>query len=62
MLAKLLRQSLHRILLLTHQAPWMRFASSLQSGDPRSNERIDEVVLGEEPCMDAAEPRAGGTV
>lgn len=48
-LAELLRQSLHRILPPTHQAPWMRFAGSLQSGDPRSSERIDEVVYGEKP-------------
>ncbi len=48
-LAELLRRSLHRMLPPTHQASWMRFSGSLQSGDARSSERIDEVVYGEKP-------------
>jgi hypothetical protein len=48
-LAELLRRSLHRMLPPTRQAPWMRFSGSLQSGDARSSERIDEVVYAEKP-------------
>jgi hypothetical protein len=48
-LAELVRRSLHRMLPPTHQAPWMRFSGSLQSGNARSSERIDEVVYGEKP-------------
>ncbi len=45
-LAELLRRSLRGILPAAGQPPWMRFAGAVQSGDPRSSQRIDEVVYG----------------
>jgi hypothetical protein len=48
-LAELLRRSLQRVLPPTGAAGWMRFAGSVQSGDARASERIDEVIYGEKP-------------
>jgi hypothetical protein len=48
-LAELLRRSL-RILLPTDQSkPWMRYAGMIETGDPESSARLDDVVYGEKP-------------
>ncbi len=48
-LAELLRRSLRQILPAESAAPWMRFAGMIESGDPRSSQRIDEIVYGQKP-------------
>jgi len=45
-LAELLRRSLRTLLPVDDEKPWMRLAGLVESGDPRSSQRIDEVVHG----------------
>ena len=45
-LAELLRRSLRTMLPADPTRPWMRFAGMIESGDPRSSQRIDDVVYG----------------
>lgn len=45
-LAELLRRSLRTLLPEAGSPPWMAFAGAIESGDPHSSERIDEVVYG----------------
>ena len=45
-LAELLRRSLRSVLPVDETKPWMRFAGMVESGDPSSSERIDEIVYG----------------
>lgn len=44
--AELLRRSLRKMLPVDESKPWMRFAGMVESGDPNSSQRIDEVVYG----------------
>jgi hypothetical protein len=46
-LAELLRRSLRTIIPADESRPWMRYAGMVESGDPRSSQRIDEVVYGQ---------------
>ena len=46
-LAELLRRSLRSLLPLDDSKPWMRYAGMVESGDPQSSRRIDEVVYGQ---------------
>lgn len=49
-IAALLREGLRSVLPRpTGKRPWMRYSGDIVSGDPRSSERIDEVVYGEKP-------------
>jgi hypothetical protein len=48
-LAELLRRSLRSVLPVDESKPWMRFAGMIESGDPRSSQRIDEIVYGQKP-------------
>lgn len=48
-LAELLRRSLRSVLHVDSKRPWMRFAGAVETGDPRSSQRIDEVVYGQKP-------------
>jgi hypothetical protein len=48
-LAELLRRSLRGVLPVDESAPWMRYAGMIESGDPNSSRRIDEVVYGQKP-------------
>ena len=48
-LAELLRRSLRALLPVDESAPWMRYAGMVESGDPRSSQRIDDVVYGQKP-------------
>jgi len=43
-LAELLRRSLWAVLPTDESKPWMRYAGMVESGDPRSSERLDDVV------------------
>jgi len=45
-LAELLRRSLRNVLPADDAKPWMRYAGMVESGDPDSSQRIDEVVYG----------------
>lgn len=46
-LAELLRRSLRWMLPADSGKPWMRYAGMVESGDPRSSSRIDEVIYGQ---------------
>ncbi|OGA16124.1 MAG: hypothetical protein A3I63_02435 [Betaproteobacteria bacterium RIFCSPLOWO2_02_FULL_66_14] len=46
-LAELLRRSLRTMVPADLTKPWMRYAGMVASGDPRSSERIDEVIYGQ---------------
>lgn len=45
-LAELLRRSLRTLIPSDESKPWMRYAGMVETGDPRSSTRIDEVVYG----------------
>ena len=45
-LAELLRRSLHAILPAGDTKPWMSYAGMVETGDPESSQRIDDVVYG----------------
>lgn len=45
-LAELLRRSLRSLLPPDDSRPWMTYAGFVESGDPDSSRRIDEVVYG----------------
>lgn len=45
-LAELLRRSLRNMLPIDDSKPWMRYSGMVESGDPDSSKRIDEVVYG----------------
>jgi hypothetical protein len=46
-LAELLRRSLRQVLATDRSKPWMRYAGMVESGDPCSSQRIDDVVYGQ---------------
>lgn len=45
-LAEFLRRSLRTALPVNDTHPWMRYAGMVESGDPQSSQRIDDVVYG----------------
>ena len=45
-LAELLRRSLQTMLPANEAKPWMRYAGMVETGDPESSRRIDEIVYG----------------
>ncbi len=46
-LAELLRRSLRSLLPVDGSKPWMRYAGMIESGDPESSQRIDDIVYGQ---------------
>jgi len=48
-LAEFFRRSLRSALPVDESSPWMRYAGMVESGDPHSSQRIDEVVYGQRP-------------
>ena len=46
-LAELLRRSLRHVLPADENKPWMSYAGMIETGDPRSSQRIDELVYGQ---------------
>ena len=46
-LAELLRRSLRHVLPVDEDKPWMPYAGMIETGDPRSSQRIDELVYGQ---------------
>jgi hypothetical protein len=45
-LAELLRRALRGVLPVDDSRPWMHYAGMVETGDPESSRRIDEVVYG----------------
>ena len=45
-LAELLRRSLRETLRPEADPPWMRYAGMVESGDPQSSLKVDEIVYG----------------
>ena len=48
-LAELLRRSLRSVLPVDGMKPRMRYAGMIESGDPESSRRIDDIVYGQKP-------------
>ncbi len=46
-LAELLRRSLRYMLPVDESKPWMRYAGLVETGDPKSSQRIDDIVYGQ---------------
>ncbi len=46
-LAALLRRSLRELLPADESKPWMRYAGMIETSDPRSSRKIDDVVYGQ---------------
>jgi hypothetical protein len=46
-LAELLRRSLRTMLPSNEAQPWMKYAGVIETGDPKSSQRIDDVVYGQ---------------
>ena len=46
--AELLRRSLRNLLPFDDSKPWMRYAGRVESGDPDSSLKVDEVIYGQE--------------
>jgi ribbon-helix-helix CopG family protein len=44
--AEFVRRAIRERLPVSQDAPWMRYAGMVESGDPRSSRSIDEVVYG----------------
>jgi hypothetical protein len=42
--AELIRRAIREILPVPGEAPWMKYAGFLATGDPRSSQAIDELV------------------
>jgi len=47
-LAELLRRSLRDLLPVDESKAWMRYAGMVESGDPDSSRKVDEVIYGQE--------------
>ncbi len=47
--AEFVRRAVRSTLPASGQAPWMRYAGFVDSGNPRSSQSVDEVVYG---CKD----------
>lgn len=45
-LAELLRRSLRAMIRVDDPKPWMHFAGMVDTGDPLSSQKVDEVVYG----------------
>jgi hypothetical protein len=45
-LAELLRRSLRTVLPVNDNQPWMRYAGMVETGDPKSSQKIDDVIYG----------------
>jgi hypothetical protein len=45
-LAEFVRRAVRDRLPIPQQAPWMRYAGMVESGDPSSSTSIDEIIYG----------------
>lgn len=46
-LAEFFRRALKQMLPISHEKPWMKYAGSVESGNPNSSQEIDELVYGQ---------------
>lgn len=46
-LAELLRRSLRTAVPADDSKPWMKYAGMIESGDPLSSQKIDELIYGQ---------------
>ena len=46
-LAELLRRSLRRVLPLSREKPWMKYAGLVESGNPNASMSIDNIIYGQ---------------
>jgi hypothetical protein len=46
-LAELLRRSLRSLIPADDAKPWMKYAGMIETGDPHTSQRIDDVVYGQ---------------
>ncbi len=46
-LAELLRRSLRTMIPADESKAWMRYAGMVETGDPQSSQKIDDVVYGQ---------------
>jgi hypothetical protein len=44
--AELVRRSLRMVISVDEGKPWMRYAGLVETGDPESSRRIDDIVYG----------------
>lgn len=44
--AELMRRAIREVLPAEREAPWMRYAGLVESGNPRSSQSIDEIIYG----------------
>ncbi|REJ75900.1 MAG: CopG family transcriptional regulator [Planctomycetota bacterium] len=44
--AELVRRSLRTVLPVDENHPWMRHAGMVETGDPDSSQKIDEIIYG----------------
>jgi hypothetical protein len=44
--AELIRRAIRETLPVPGEAPWMKYAGFIATGDPRSSQTIDELVYG----------------
>ena len=47
--AELMRRALRTLLPVDERKPWMRHAGMVETGDPQSSQRIDDVGYGPKP-------------
>ncbi len=45
-LARFFRNALSQVLPAKQNKPWMRYIGFVESGDPKSSQKIDEVIYG----------------
>ena len=48
-LAELLRRALRAMIPPDGSKPWMRYAGMVETGDPNSSRRVDEIVYATKP-------------
>lgn len=48
-LAELFRRSLRTMIPPDDSKPWMRYAGMVETGDPDSSQRVDEIVYATKP-------------
>lgn len=44
--AEFVRRALREALPVSKEAPWMKYAGFVETGDPQSSQSIDEIVYG----------------
>lgn len=44
--AELVRRAVRDVLPVDRSKPWMRYVGMVESGDPHSSQKIDEIVYG----------------